>query len=81
MDLATALNVMDQGPFSITFCTLDRNRRKGGEIRTLKNMVRAGASHNLQRSRQFAIKPADGTGHNIPVHLRLLLRINGEPVL
>lgn len=85
MVLGEALRVMDQVdgrgvavPFSITWCLYDRNRRTGGEIRTLKNAVRAGAAHHLGRARQVAVKPADGSGHNIPIHLRLILRVNGE---
>lgn len=88
LTLGQALAKMDQVdgrgaqvPFSITWCTLDTKRGTGGVMRTMKNMVRAGASHNLQRNRQFAVKPADGSGHNIPIHLRLLRRLNGEPVL
>ena len=43
--------------------------------------VRCGASHHLQRNRQVAVKPADGSGHPIPIHLRLILRVNGQPVM
>lgn len=88
LTLGQALAKMDQVdgrgapvPFSITWCTLDRNRGTGGQMRTMHKMVRAGASHSLQRKRQFAVKPADGSGHNIPIHLRLMRRLNGEPVL
>jgi hypothetical protein len=88
MVLGKAFEVMDRVdgrgapvPFSITWCTYDKARGTGGQIRHLERAVRAGASHSLQRNRQLAVKPADGTGHNIPIHLRLVLRINGEPVL
>lgn len=87
MGLAEALEVMDRVdgrgapvPFSISWCTLDRNRRTGGEIRHMQSAVRCGANHSLQRARQVAVKPADGSGHNTPIHLRLILRVNGEPV-
>ena len=68
-------------PFSITWVTLDRNRKTGGKVRKEDKMVRCGASHSLQRNRQLAVKPADGSGHPIPIHLRLILRVNGEPVM
>lgn len=88
MVLGDALRIMDQVdgrgapvPFSITWCTLDRNRRTGGKVKHLAAAVRCGASHSLQRNRQMAVKPADGTGHPTPVHLRLILRVNGQPVM
>lgn len=87
MVLGEALKLMDRVdgrgtpvPFSITWCTLDRNRRTGGEMRTLRSAIRCGAKHNLQRNRQVAVRPADGTGHPIPIHVRLIKRVNGIPV-
>lgn len=88
MMLREALTVMDRVdgrgapiPFSITFVTYDKNRRTGGKVKTLAKAVRCGAAHNLQRARQFAVKPANGDGHQYPIHLRLVLRVNGEVVL
>lgn len=88
MMLREALRTMDQVdgrgvavPFSMSWVTLDRKRMTGGAIKTMKNLVRCGAKHNLQRNRQVAVKPGDGSGHPIPVHLCLILRVNGEPVL
>lgn len=87
MLLGDALGVMDRAdgrgvaiPFSITWATFDKNRRTGGEVRRMDNVVRCGVSHSLQRHRQVAVKPADGEGHPIPIHLRLILRINDVPV-
>lgn len=87
MVTAQALSIMDQVdgrgapiPFSIDWVTLDKKRGAGGKIKKLKAAVRCGASHSLQRNRQIAVKPADGTGHPTPIHLRLILRVNGEPV-
>ena len=86
--LAEGINIMDRTtatgiaiPFSITFCTLDRKRRTGGRIRHLKAAVRCGARHSLVRNRQIAVRPADGSGHPIPIHLKLITRINSQPVL
>lgn len=87
MLLGDALRVMDQVdgrgapvPFSITWAMYNKSKGTGGEIRTMK-AVRCGVSHGLQRHRQVAVKPADGTGHPIAIHLRLILRINGHVVL
>lgn len=86
--LGEALKMMDRVdatgspiPFSIAFCTYDKNRRTGGKVMRLKKAVRCGAAHNLQRHRQVGVKPADGKGHNYPIHLRLILRVNGQPVM
>jgi hypothetical protein len=88
MLLGDALRLMDKVdkrgapiPFSISWCTLDRKRGTGGEVRRLDRAIRCGASHSLQRNRQIAIRPADGKGHPIPVHIRLILRVNNQPVL
>lgn len=88
MLLGKALELMDQVdgrgaaiPFSISWVTCDRNRKTGGEIKRLDKAVRCGAQHHLQRNRQIAVRRADGKGHPYPVHLRLILRVNNEPVL
>ncbi len=88
MLLDQAFRVMDEvdargkaKPFSIAFVQCDRNRRTGGKIKRLDKAVRCGASHHLQRNRQISVKRADGKGHPYPVHLRLIMRINNEPVL
>lgn len=88
MVLADAFRVMElvdaRGaavPFAATWVTLDRNRKTGGKVRREENLVRCGASHSLQRNRQIAVRPADGSGHPFPIHLRLLLRVNNEPVM
>lgn len=87
MVLGRALEVMDRRdargtpvPFAITWATFDHRRGTGGEIRHLPAAIRCGAKHNLQRNRQIAIRPVEG-GHPIPIHLRLILRVNGEYVL
>lgn len=88
MLLGRALELMDKVdargapvPFSISFITCDHARNTGGEIKRLDKAVRCGASHHLQRNRQIAVKRADGKGHNYPIHLRAILRVNNEPVL
>lgn len=88
MLLGDALRVMDQLdgrgvpiPFSIVWCTYDKSRGTGGEVKKMDAAVRCGVSHSLQRHRQVAVKPADGSGHPTPIHLRLILRINNVPVL
>lgn len=86
MQLAEALRAMERTdnrgvpvPFSINWVTLDRTRRTGGKVRRLDKAVRCGARHHLGRNRQIAVKPVKG-GHPIPIHLRLILRVNNEPV-
>jgi hypothetical protein len=88
MFLGDALRVMDKVdgrgapvPFSITFVTYDKRRGTGGKVRRLSRAVRCGANHNLQRNRQVAVRPVHGKAHVYPIHLRLILRINEEPVL
>jgi hypothetical protein len=68
-------------PFSITWVTCDRNRKTGGKVKHLAAAVRCGASHSLIRNKQIAVKPADGSGHPTPVHISLITRVNGQPVM
>lgn len=68
-------------PFSASWVTADKNRRTGGKVMRMNNLVRCGAQHHLQRNRQIAVKRADGKGHPYPIHLRLLMRVNNEVVL
>lgn len=88
MDLQTALDVTRKRdahgnpvPFDIEFVSLDRNRNRPSQHKKLKQVVRGGAAHDLIRAGQIAVKPADGSGHNTPVHVRLIMRINGELVV
>lgn len=87
MDLQTALDVTRRVdahgqpvPFDLEFITLDRNRNRPSRHARMKQVVRTGASHNLARAGQIAVKPADGSGHAVPVHMRLIMKINGEIV-
>lgn len=68
-------------PFSITWVTLDMKRGTGGKVKHLAAAVRCGASHSLIRNGQIAVKPADGTGHPTPIHISLITRVNGQPVM
>ena len=87
MDLTTALNVTSKRdsngqpvPFDVEFITLDRNRTKPSRHMRMNQVVRTGAAHNLIRAGQIGVKPADGSSHQVPVHVRLIMRINGEVV-
>lgn len=88
MDLSQALDVTSRRdaagapvPFDIEFVTLDRTRNRPSRHVRMQQVVRGGASHNLIRAGQIAVKPADGSGHTVPVHVRLIMRINGERVI
>jgi len=93
MDRRTALRTIRRRdksgaavPFSITFCTLDETRDTGGEIRTLRNVVSAGSSWNLERNLSIAVKRADGKAFRngsprCPIKIPLILKVNGEKVI
>lgn len=68
-------------PFDIEFIAFDRSRKTGGEIREYKKVIRCGQDHDMQRLQTIGIKPYDGTGHPIPVHIRLITRFNNLEVI
>ena len=67
-------------PFELCWVELDKGRKRGGRWRRERNLVRAGAAHNLRKSRQIAVRKADGSQHEWPVRLRLITRFNGKAV-
>lgn len=68
-------------PFSIEFTTLNNSRKEepSKHIR-IEQAVECGARHNLVAHMQIGVKRADGTGHQYPVHIDLIERINGKRV-
>lgn len=87
MDLTAALSTTSKRdsngmpvPFDIEFISLDRTRTKPSRHMRMSQVVRTGAAHNLIRAGQIGVKPADGSSHQVPVHVRLIMRINGEVV-
>ena len=71
----------DRVPFDISFCSFDKQRRKGGEWKVMKKMVRCGMTSERERQRLIDIKPMDGTGRPIAVHIRLIEKFNGMEVI
>jgi hypothetical protein len=68
-------------PFSIEFTTLNNSRKEepSKHVR-IEDAVECGARHNLVAHMQVGVKRADGTGHQYPVHIDLIERINGKAV-
>ena len=68
-------------PFSIHFVSLNRaNKAKPSKHYKWNNAVRCGASHNLDKNRQIAVKPADDSHAQVAVNISLVLSINHETV-
>lgn len=69
-------------PVSILYCTLDLKRKTGGELKRLKDVVPSGAMDMKTGIIRFRyvndVKHAKN--HHYPVHLPLLLEVNGNPV-
>lgn len=67
-------------PFEIVFVKADRARDKGGEILVLDRVYISDAKRSGSvKNRMVNIRPI-GTRDFIPVHLDLILYINGEAI-
>jgi hypothetical protein len=68
-DVLTALDAHTPGgqpiPFDITFVTFSRSKRTGGEVITLRNVIRARHARNLSRAQRREFVPAQR--RDIPV--------------
>jgi hypothetical protein len=67
-------------PFSMEFHTLDRKKKTGGELKTVRNYIGSGSNHNALEQGTVTIKPARSGGHPITVHIRNIKSINGERI-
>ena len=69
-------------PVDILYCTLDLKRKTGGELKRLKRVVPSSAMDTKTGVIRFRylddVKHAKK--HHYPVHLPLLLEVNGNPV-
>jgi hypothetical protein len=68
-------------PFDIAFCSYDRTRKKGGDRKEFKKMIRSGLSHDMEKLQTVGIKPYGGKGHPVTVHIRLIEKFNGMEVI
>ncbi|HRH68791.1 MAG TPA: hypothetical protein PLB89_04720 [Flavobacteriales bacterium] len=68
-------------PCSLDWTTLDLKRKKPSKHMRFASAVPCGASHDLIRNRQFAMKPTDGSHSPVAIRIPLLERVNGRLVL
>lgn len=67
-------------PFQIKFVTLDKQRKKGGEIIELTEAQRVGASYNMRANDMISVKQLNNTNHPYPVHTHLIIEVNKQKV-
>jgi hypothetical protein len=83
MTLAKAFEVMNKcvknSPFrfDIEFVTLDVKRKAAGKLKVMRNCRLAGSSHNQMEHGTINVIAA-GTLHEVTVHVKLIMKINGE---
>jgi hypothetical protein len=71
-------------PCALTFVQFDQSNKRervveNGKLKTIRNVIPAGANHSLKAHGQFSMKKADGKGeHPYIINWKLLLRVNGE---
>lgn len=64
--------------FSIDFITLDVNRKQGGRLKTLRNCMVTKANHDEKLHGTITVLEDKKNAHPIPVHIRLIQRLNNE---
>ena len=62
------------------FYTLDRKQQTGGELKTVQDFIGAGSNHNAMQNGTITIKPAKAHGHPVTVHIRNIVKFNGQKV-
>ena len=83
MSLKEALEVMRKcvknSPFrfDIEFVTYDANRKKAGKLKQFKSCRLASSSHNEMDHGTITIMAA-GMRHETTLHLKLIMKVNGE---
>jgi len=67
-------------PFSMDFWTLNRKQKTGGELKQVNNYIGTGSAHDAMQNGTITIRPAKAGGHPITVHIRNIVKLNGEKV-
>lgn len=82
ISLSDALQITEdaQRPFSISYVSFDKTRKKGGEIIHLSNAARVGASHNMKWNDTISVKQLGNDHHPHAVHIHLITEINGQEI-
>ena len=83
--LSDALDQMEilspDTPFSISFCTYDKKKDRGGEIIRLKNVIRTGQAHNMKANKTIGVRNPRNSHHPYAVHQHLITTFNGQNVI
>ena len=64
-------------PVDIEAVSYDKRRKKGGELMMLRQCVLARANHDEMEHGTITVRPKNST-HEIPVHVRLIMKLNDE---
>lgn len=86
--LGDALNLMEEKDrdgapqsFAISFVTLDRKKKTGGQIRHIKRAVKTGLPYKVSDNSLRGVRDLDAGSHPVPVHIRLITEFNNQPVV
>ena len=70
----------DKVTFNIEYVTFDVERKTGGELKSLKGVRKVGSRFNQKRSQMINVQAPGNSRHPYPVHIRLILKVNGEKI-
>lgn len=85
MNLSEALNLIHDtrsggAPVSIYFISWDRKKREKSKLRFVSQAVECGSDHDTRKNGTVSVLPVNGK-HPIPVHVALILKVNGKQVV
>lgn len=67
-------------PVRLEFFEYSRVNGTGGELKTLTDQIGASTRHNAMENGTITVKPVNGKGHPTTIHIRNIVRIDGEKV-
>lgn len=68
-------------PFDIEFSSADLTRGTGGALKILRKQITCGANHDQLHHGTITVQSAGKKGHPVPVHINLIMKVNGMIVL
>jgi hypothetical protein len=65
----------DKITFGIQYVSLDKGRKKGGQICTLDGVQTVGSVWSQKNNQMINLRAPGNTNHPFPVHIRLILAV------
>jgi hypothetical protein len=70
----------DKVTFDLDYVTFDFQRKQGGEVKSLKGVRKIGSRFHQKANQMINVQAPGNSRHPYPVHIRLILKVNGEKI-